>query len=71
MIRNKDFKNYEQHVQNNAVLSAIKSECDDINFEHAVFKQHFSEKTAVENALVSNGFLVKRKKATDFTKLKF
>ena len=38
MIRNKDFKNYEQHVQNNAVLSAIKSECDDINFEHAVFK---------------------------------
>lgn len=29
------------------------------------------KKTAVENALVSNGFLVKRKKTTDFTKLKF
>ena len=31
-----------------------------------------NEKTAVENALTSNGFFVKKEKnATDFTKLKF
>ena len=67
-IRNKDFKNYEQYVQNNAISSAIKFERDDIHFEHVVLKQHFNEKTAVENALTSNAFFVK-KNATDFTKL--
>ena len=33
-IHNKDFDNYESHVQNHAVSSAIKSERDDIYFEH-------------------------------------
>ena len=33
-IRYKDFHNYESQVQNQAVLSAIKSEHDDISFEH-------------------------------------
>ena len=47
VIRNKDFKNYERHVQNNAISSAIKSERDDINFEHVLLK-HFIEKTAKE-----------------------
>ena len=71
-IRNKDFKNYEQHVQNNAISSAIRSERDDIHFEHAVLKKLFNGKTAVENELTSNGFFVKKqKKTTDFTKLKF
>ena len=71
-IRNKDFKKYERHVQNNAISSTIEPERDDIHFEHVVLKQHFIEKTAVENALTSNGFFVKKEKnATDFTKLKF
>lgn len=30
----KDFHNYERQVQNQAVLSAIKPEHDDISFEH-------------------------------------
>ena len=63
-IRSKDFKNYEQHVQNNAILSGVKSERDDIHFEHIVFKQHFNEKTAVENALTSNPFFCKKEKKT-------
>ena len=58
--RNKDFKNYEQRVQNNVISPAIKFERDDIHFEHVVLKQHFNEKTAVENALISNGFFVKK-----------
>ena len=71
-IKSRDFKNYEPHVQNNAVSSAIKSECDDIHFEHDALKQHFKEKTVAENALVSNSFFLKEKKhTTDFTKLKF
>ena len=35
-IRYKDFHNYESQVQNQAVLSAIKPEHDDISFEHDV-----------------------------------
>ena len=72
MIRNKDFRDYEPNVQNKAISSAIKSECDGIHFEHVVLKQHFSEKTAIENALISDDFFEKKKqKSTDFTKLKF
>ena len=72
MIRNKDFQDYEPNVQNKAISSAIKSECDGIHFEHVVLKQHFSEKTAIENALISDDFFEKKKqKSTDFTKLKF
>ena len=33
LIRNKDFENYEQHVQNNALSSAIKYERVDIHFD--------------------------------------
>lgn len=43
-IRNKDFNNYEWHIQDNAISSAIKSYRDDIHFEHKV----------VSNPLVSN-----------------
>ena len=35
-IRYKDFHNYESQVQNQAVLSSIKPEHDDISFEHDV-----------------------------------
>ena len=46
----------------NAISSAIKSERDDIHFEHKV----------VRNPLLCNGFFLKNKKNTaDFTKLKF
>ena len=72
MIRSKEFNNYKQHVQSKAVSSAIKSERDDIHFENSVLKDHFQEKTMVGNALLSNGFFLKKKKnTTDFTKLKF
>ena len=43
-------------------MSGVKSEHDDIHFEHIVFKQHFNEKIAVENALTSNFFFVKKKR---------
>ena len=46
----------------NAISSAIKSERDDIHFEHKV----------VRNPLLCNGFFLKNKKnTTDSTKLKF
>lgn len=40
-IRKKDFNNYEDHVQNRADLSAIKSERNNVYFEHGILKRHF------------------------------
>ena len=40
-IRKKDFNNYEDHVQNRADLSAIKSERNNVYFKHGILKRHF------------------------------
>ena len=72
-IYDKDFVNYENHVRNEAVLSAIKFERDGIHFERDFLNRH--NKRDVEKDLISNGFFVKRKNkksyTTDNSKLKF
>ena len=55
-IQKKDFKDNENHVQTKVIASTIKSEHDDIYFEHDLLRQHFKEKTDIETYLVSNGF---------------
>ena len=44
LIRNKDFENYEQHVQNNALSSAIKYERVDIHFDFLLLSNILMEK---------------------------
>ena len=72
-IHDKDFVNYENHVRNETILTAIKSEGDDIHFEHGFLKQHI--KTDVEKDLMSNGFFIKKnnnkKTPDDCKKMKF
>ena len=59
-IHKKDFDNYESHVQNQAVSSAIKSEHGDIHFEHDFLKCYM--KTDIEKDLKSNGFFIRKNK---------
>lgn len=63
-IRKKDFSNYKTHVQNSAILSTIKSECDEIYFEHGFLENHFKSgsKIDIEKDLKSNGFFGKKSK---------
>ena len=72
-IHHKDFVNYENHVQNEAILSAIKSERDDIYFKPEFLKHHI--KRDIEKDLMSNGIFIKKndkkKTADDCKKLKF
>ena len=49
-ISNNDFENFESHIQNQAVSSAIRNERDDIYFELGFVKNH------IKIDLVSNGF---------------
>ena len=58
IICNKDFENYESHIQNQAVSSAIKYECDNTYFEHGFLKNHI--KSNIEKDLVSNGIFVRK-----------
>ena len=53
---NNDFQNYESHIQNQAVSSAIRSEHDNIYFEHGFLKKH------IKSDLVSNGFFIRNNK---------
>ena len=66
-ICNNDFKNYEDDVRNRAMPSAIKSERDEVCFEHHLLKSH------LEKDLISNGFFITgrgrgRKRATKYCK---
>ena len=63
-IFNSDFKGYEDRIHNQAMLSAIKAERDDIHFEGDFLKSNI--KSDIENDLISNGFFIKnaRKKRT-------
>ena len=67
-IFDKDFVNYENHVCNWAISSAIKAERDDIHFERGFLKCHI--KRDIEKYLISNSVFVKknRKKTTDDSK---
>ena len=59
-IYDKDFVNYENHLCNEAVLSAIKSECNNIRFERDFVNRHI--KRDVEKDLISNGIFIKEDK---------
>ena len=57
-IYDKDFVNYENHVRNEAVSTAIKCERDDIHFKRDFSKRHI--KRNVGKDLMSNGFFIKK-----------
>ena len=51
-ICNKEFEKYESHIQNKAVSSAIKSECDDKNIKITTEREKFQN--IVEDSLLKN-----------------
>ena len=57
-IYDKDFLNYENHVRDQAISSAIKSERDDIHSKNDFLKRHI--KRDIEEDLKSNGFFIKK-----------
>lgn len=64
-IHDKDFKNYEDGIQNWSMSAVIKSEHNNVRFEHHLLKLFLSNDA--EKDLISNGFFImkKRKHATD------
>lgn len=52
----RDLKNYEDRTCNQAMLSAIKVDCDDIHFKCNILKSHI--KSDIEKDILSNNMFL-------------
>ena len=55
-IFDSDSKDYENFIHNQLIISAIKAEPDDINFDHNLLIFHV--KSNIEKDLISNGMFI-------------